>query len=279
MKNILRFSSLVLLVAIIAGSCQKMKRPELGDFPQDANPPGGPLKFYAAFDGTTQNPLMNAVDSIRANFPSDNPLTAMDGVSGKALMGEPGKAVAYASANDFKNATSFTISFWLKREVNANTEFVFSLKDDTYSGWSYSALFMLIEHATPTDATVKIGVMDQWLEFANADKLQRPIFDGNWHHWAMTYDETTSKMTYYFDGVKIDAPANITDVKKNGNPRGPLDLTKATNLVIGGWNVHAGLSGPTDGWISSWQGGIDQFRMYNIVLSAAEIQELYANRQ
>lgn len=260
-------------------SCQKQDRPELGDFIEDSNPPNGPLNFYAAFDGNTADPRMNAVDSIRANFPSDNPLTIGEGISGNGIQGAPDKAISYTSANTFKNATSFTISFWMKRAVNSNTEFIFSLKDDAYSGWHYSGIFMMMEHATATDATVKIGIMDQWLEFAGANKLQRPIFDGNWHHWAMTYDETTSKMTYYFDGVKIDAPASVTDVLKNGNPRGPLDLSGATNLVIGGWNRHAGLSGPTDGWISSFQGNLDQFRLYSTVLSAAEIKALYDNKQ
>jgi len=280
MKNIFRISGVVVIMsALIATGCQKMDRPELGDYPQDANPPGGPLKFFAAFDGESTNPLMNAVDSIRANFPSDNPLQSVDGISGMGVQGEPGKAINYASANDFKSATSFTIAFWMKRAVNSNTEFIFGLMDDTYSGWHYSAIFMMMEHATPTDATVKIGIMDQWLEFAGGNKLQRPIFDGNWHHWAMTYDETTSKMTYYFDGVKIDAPASVTDVKNGGNPRGPLNLTKATNLVIGGWNKHANLSGPGDDWISSFQGNLDQFRMYNTVLSATEIKELFDNKQ
>ena len=76
----------------IASSCKKLSRPALGDFPKDAEPtfplyPGGPLKFFASFDGTTTNPLMNAVDSIRADFPTDNPLVTIDGVNGKGIQG------------------------------------------------------------------------------------------------------------------------------------------------------------------------------------------------
>lgn len=75
----------LLALGIAIGGCQKLDRPALGDYPKDANPPGGPLKFYTAFDGTTPDPLMNAVDSIRANFPSVNPFTSIPGVSGKAV--------------------------------------------------------------------------------------------------------------------------------------------------------------------------------------------------
>lgn len=279
MKNIFRLSLSVLLITLVAGSCKKLDRPSLADYPEDANAPGGPLKFYAAFDGTSANPLMNAVDSLRANFPSNNPLASIDGVSGKAVQGASGVAINYPSANELKSATSFTIAFWVKRNVNTNTEFYFSLKDDTY-GWSHSSVFMLVEHATATEATVKVGLMDQWLEFPDANKLQEPMLDGNWHHWAIVYDESTSKMSYYFDGDPVlNPPASATDVKKDGNPRGALDLTKSTNFVIGGWNKHAGLDGPTDDWVSSFAGGIDQFRVYGVVLSAAEIKDLFVNKK
>src|SRR5688500_8553552 len=78
-------------------SCQKMERPKLGEYPKDANPPGGPMKFYVAFDGTTNDPLMNAVDSVRANFPASNPLASVDGVKGKAVKGNGTQAINYTS--------------------------------------------------------------------------------------------------------------------------------------------------------------------------------------
>ncbi|MBZ5857806.1 LamG domain-containing protein [Flavihumibacter profundi] len=279
MKNIFRLSLLGMLVILIGGSCQKTSRPPLGDYPVDANPPGGPLKFYTAFDGTTDNPLMNAVDSIRANFPSANPLTSIPGVSGQAVQGASGVAINYPSANDFKTATSFTLAFWVKRSVNTNTEFYFSLKDDTY-GWSHSAIFLLVEHGTDTAASFKVGLMDQWMEFPDSHQFHEPLLDGNWHHLAIVYDETTSQMAYYFDGEQVtDVPASALNVTKNGQPRGPLDLTKATNFVIGGWNKHAGLSGPTDDWVSSFGGAMDQFRVYGKVLTPTEIKDLFTNKQ
>ena len=103
LKNkIITNATVVLALVIAIAGCNKPSRPALGDYPKDANPPGGPLKFYAAFDGTTANPLMNAVDSIRANFPSDNPLASADGVEGKGIQGVIDKAIKYPGANDFK---------------------------------------------------------------------------------------------------------------------------------------------------------------------------------
>ena len=62
LKNKIQRNILFVLAFVIAiASCQKLTRPALGDYPKDSNPPGGPLKFYAAMDGSS-------VDSIRANF-------------------------------------------------------------------------------------------------------------------------------------------------------------------------------------------------------------------
>lgn len=275
MKNIFRLSVAAVLVVFIAGSCQKKNRPSLGDYPKDANPPGGPLKFYAAFDGTTSNPLMNAVDSVRANFPSDNPLISVDGVNGKAIQGDGTKAIKYPSANDFKDATSCTISMWVSNTVNPNTELYFSLVDKDY--WHGSSAFLLVEHAKVDACTFKFALMDHWVEFTN-QSFQRPLFDGQWHHLAFTYDETTSKLLIYFDGQVVPTPGTSGDFTAGGAPLGKLNLKNASNLVLSGWNKHAGLSGPTDSWISAFTGKMDQFRLYGKVLTATEIQAIYNSK-
>jgi len=272
MKNIFLQSVSAALVVLIAGSCQKMDRPPLSDFPQDTNPPGGPLKFYAAFDGTTSNPLMNAVDSIRANFPSNNPLASVDGSNGKAIQGADNKAINYPGANDFKNATSCTIAMWVNNTVNTRTEFYFSLVDKDY--WHKSSAFLLVEHATPDKCQLKFALMDHWVEYI--DNFNEPLFDGQWHHLAFTYDETNSTPKVYFDGAEVPLPPNALS---NFAGQGPLNLKNASNLIVGGWNNHAGIeAGSTDPWVTSFTGKMDQFRLYGKVLSPGEIQALYNSK-
>jgi len=274
-KNII-FYLFPVLAILALGSCQKMKRPELGDYIADSNPPNGPLRFFAAMDGTGADQLRNAVDSIKANFPASNGLTSVAGVTGKAMQGADGKAIVYPSANDFSKATSFSISLWMKNTAQVGrTEFVFSLVDDKY-GWHHSAIFLLVENQTPTQTTMKLGLMDQWLE----GTFTKPLFDGNWHNIVYVYDQTTSKMTYYFDGAEVTGmTAPQTDVKNGGSPRGAVDLTSAKKLILGGWNKHGGAKGPTDDWIKTYTGSLDQFRLYNKALSAAEVQALFTNKQ
>jgi hypothetical protein len=274
-----------MLVMFIAGGCKKLARPALGNYLQDANPPGGPLKFYTAFDGTTDNPLMNGVDSIRANFPSTNPLTTIDGVEGKAVQGVDQKAILYPSANDFDKATSFTIAFWEKNSVpsGGSPQFVFSLASKDY--WHQSSLFMLVDHdgagSTVDSAAISFAIQDNWFVTHDKEKLAGHILNGDWHHIAITYDQTTSKVSYYVDGVKA---TNISDASStwltNGAPHGAASFQNTYGFVLGGWNKHAGLGNgaPTDGWIQSWQGGLDQFRLYGKVLSDTEILALYNSK-
>lgn len=284
MKRFIKNTGILLFLVVVAASCQKMDRPALGDYPSDQNQPllEGPLRFYVNFDGTDgATARWNVYDSISSNPALNLPgsLELVPGVKGNSLRGADNAAILYLNANDFKQSTSFTIAFWMKREVNNRTEFYFSLKDDTY-GWIRSSITMLMEHTTESEATVKLVLMDQWLEFAGDNKLKRPLFDGNWHHFAMAYDETTSRITYYVDGSPVaEAPEAATLVKKDGNPRGKLDLSKSDNLVIGGANKNASLPGPTDGWLNSFLGDMDQFRMYNKALTGTEVKQLFDNRQ
>lgn len=275
MKNRILFCLAMATLVFVAGSCSKKARPGLADYPKDADPhfplyPGGPLKFYTAFNGTTTDKLMNAVDSVRANFPTNNPLASTTGISGSGIMGDGAKAIKYPTANDFNLSTSCTISMWVNNTVNPNTELYFSLVSKDY--WHESAAFLLVEHAAVDKCTFKFALQDHWVEYTN-QSFTKPLFNGNWHHLAFTYDETTSILKIYFDGAEVPTPGT------SGNlGLGKLNLKTSTNLVVGGWNKHADISGPTDAWISGYTGKMDQFRLYGKALTASEVLALYNSK-
>ena len=272
----------VLVLGSIISACQKLDRPALGDYPQDTNVPGGPLKFYAAFDGTSSNKLMNAVDSIKAAFPASNPLTQIAGISGKAVQGDGVKMIQYAGGNDFiSTASSFSISFWEKRngapQGNASFAFHFASSNGYWTGGS--ALFCLFDWGTVNDsAIIKVDVIDkgvndnwfQWVKNSTTDDQRvYKVMDNNWHHIVFVYDATTSAMTLYVDGS-----ANKNKQVWGTHGAANMDDTKITGLDIGGCrNI------PNMGWGQSWDGGIDQFRLYSKALSAAEISALYTGKQ
>jgi len=258
----------IAFLASLSIGCQNMDRPELGDYPKDANAPGGDLKFYVAFDGTTTNPLMNAVDSIRAKFPTDNPLESTDGISGKALLGgRPKLFVSYGKPNDWvANSQSFTISFWEKHAAPTQTEFVFSLLADN---WAKSNLFCLFE-GTSASPIVKFYVdekgLDKWFEWIGREKVPG-LYDGEWHHLAFVYDGLTSGLTLYKDGLAF--------ATKKWTNHGNIKINDSNTL---GFRI-GGAGDPSQGWMNSWSGGIDQFRMYGKALSIAEINDLFAGKK
>lgn len=294
MKNIKTMLGF-LVAAIAIGSCQKMERPPLGDYPEDVNPPGGPLKFYTAFDGTSTNSLRNAVDSVKANFPSDNPLASVDGISGKAVQGSAKKFIKYGAFNDWAASSSFTISVWFKKngqtQNNATPagngpEYIFSLRSSPADyHWSTSVMLVFLEG---NNAACAVKVMcvspsnpadpnsspaDNWFTWEGGQTIAG-ILNNAWHHMVLTYDAATSSMKLYIDGVQNP---NVKTWAGHGAIR--LSTTK-----IGEYRLGRGPRNDSDGdgeagWLqSSFKGSMDQFRLYSTALSAAEVQALFNSK-
>jgi hypothetical protein len=269
---------LIVLYASVAvlgfafSSCQKMNRPALPHYPTDANPPGGPLKFYVAFDGTGSNLLLDAVDSIKAGFPNSNTGTSADGISGKCYQGSATAFVTYPAPNDFPTTAknTFTIAFWMKKlpqTAGSGTNFAFSLNAKGYS-WTNTRLFLEFEDwSTTTVGNCKFYLMDNWVEYTNANGMPN-VTNGAWHHLAFTYDGSTSTLTSYIDGAVFKS--NVVGTQ------GPVDFSTFTDFTIGGPNQY---THDQNTWMGFWENGfIDQFRMYNTVLSASDISALYNSK-
>lgn len=270
MRNTLGLILSGALLTLAISGCQKMDRPELAaDFPTDDNQVllPGDLRFYASFNPTDgPSPRWNAKDSISGNPALLFPTSYEPGINGNALKGTDNAGVLYLNANDFKDATNFSVSYWVKSAPRVGrTEFLFSLVEPNFS-WHNSALFLLLENQTTTSVTMKLAVKDQWLE----GTFPKPMFDDSWHHIVYSYDNTTKKMTYYFDGQLVQGlAAGQTNVTAN------VEFSKISNLILGGWNRHGSKPGPTDDWIKSYMGLLDQFRLYNKALSASEALALF----
>ncbi|MGC4103460.1 LamG domain-containing protein [Ferruginibacter sp.] len=262
---------------IAASGCKKTTQPDLGDYPKDQDPhfplyPGGPLKFFAAFDGSGTDPLRNGVDSIRANFPASNTGAFADGISGKCYKGSETAISKYASANDFGQSTSFTIAFWIKKTPQASgkgTNFAFCMDKKDYS-WTNCKFFLEFEDwSTTAVGNCKLYIMDQWTEYINGNGMPN-VLNGNWHHLAFTYNGTNSTLIAYIDGAMfrtntLSSPSPLKD------GFGDYD-----DFVIGGLSDY---THSKNTWMNNWDGSIDQFRLYGTVLTAAEVNALYTGKK
>ena len=273
-NNISKTVLAVLVLGMAVSDCQKIVHPALGSYPKDANAPGGPLKFYAAYDATD-------VDSIRANYGVDNSATIVTGgVSGRAVQFTGNGYVSYPSANDFGTSTNFTISFWLNiplsKKDNVNADGVLALASST-NFWGNATFYA--DHSTGGNSDsmdLKIhfanGSGDNW-DFAGYTGTARwpHMYDGQWHLVTFTYDATTKTGIAYRDGAQFDKKTGET-IAFDGN---------ASQLVVGGFQEAAGIVSnySSNTWMSGFPGMIDNVRLYGTALSASDVAALYTNKQ
>jgi len=268
----------VLTLGMMIAGCQKMDRPALGKYPTDANPPGGPLKFFAAYDGSNSNQSMAAVDSIRANFGvvSGSGSFVSGGVEGNCWSGNLTSYIVYPSANDFGSSTSFTISFWMnitlanKDNVNADGVLALASSNNFWGNVTFYADHTTGGNSDSMDLKMYIrnGSNDNW-DFAGYTGNNRwpHMYDGNWHHVVFTYDATSKTGTFYRDGVVFD---------KKTNESCAFDSSPA-QFVVGSFEQAAGVQGSlaSNTWMSCFPGKLDNIRLYGVALAASDVQALY----
>ena len=266
------------MVGTFMVSCQKMERPALAEYPSD-NPvtPTTPLRFYVPFDSTSTDANqinIRFADSISAypSFFPDQSLTFVEGVRGTALKNVKGANLNYIGSNDFPKSTSLTVAFWTKHDgvPVGEAEFAFSIPS-TVGHWSNATMFLIFDHtgagSTVDSAVIKFFILDskgeKWFELVNKDRMPK-IYDNQWHHLAFAYDETTSTMSIYRDGVLYKA------IEWEDHGALTIDATKVSSFKLGG---------KTTDWGNTYIGTLDQFRLYNKALTAGEVSSLFTNKE
>ena len=275
-NKIMKNAFFIAVAGMAICSCKKLDRPALGDYAKDTNPPGGPLKFYAAMDG-------KAVDSIRANFGIDNNSSYTDGgATGKAVQldGSKNGYLSFPSANDFGSATSFTISFWINitmaQKDNSHAVGVFAFANSK-NFWGNATFYADNNAKSPSDSMdLKIHFNDKnngdnW-NFAgyNFAKAWPHMYDGKWHQVGFTYDKASLTGTVYRDGVVFDKQTGQSIVFEN-----------PSQLIVGGYQEAAGIVGKyaDNTWMAGFPGKMDQVRLYGTALSASDMAAIYASKQ
>lgn len=82
-----------------------------------------------------------------------------------------------------------------------------------------------------------------------------PNFEGRWNHWVFTKDATAGVMQIYLNGVLWHTGSNLDNL-----------ISDVQRFTIGG----------ACGWVNYYHGSIDEFAIFNSVLSASDIQQLMA---
>jgi len=158
-------------------------------------------------------------------------------------------------------APSGTLAAWVNVPTGARDDFtaiVVKMGWSSGGGSSYELLNRLIGWDTPE----RYGSYQTLLGIAHdsshnlAAYSARDISDGKWHHVAFVWDVPVAIL--YLDGK------NATE-----------ETTSGTGAKVTDFDLHIGRYhyDPHGGW-DSWDGLIDDVRIYNRALSGAEVQEL-----
>lgn len=199
------------------------------------NPNPNPVAFYA-FENNANDSSGNGQNGTLVNGPT-------------FVAGHLGQAVNLDGVNDYIQIPraiqdNFTIAFWVKTTTTGGT--------GTH-WWSGKGLVDGEVPNAANDFGVSLVGAQAAFGVGNADttiKTTSNINNGAWHRVAVTRNATSGQMKIYFDGI-----LQTTATGPTGTKNAPA------NLRIGSLQTN----------INFFAGQIDEVRLYNVVLSDAQV--------
>lgn len=173
--------------------------------------------------------------------------------------GQFGNSVVLDGSNDYLitshtdelNPTNeWTIAGWF---YNTSANYVFDKRGLISKGQTYAVDDYVPYSAYISFNTLFVGIEHNFSKYEVEADISS-LSSSTWHHFAATYDSDTQSITIYVNGVLAAGPEAL--------PQPAVGNT--SDLYIGSQN----------GLNAFWQGRLDDFRVYNRVLSQNEITSL-----
>jgi len=221
------------------------------------------LVAYWAFNGG----YVDSVSKVAGTAVNASGISFVPGKIGQAVQVKDRGYINSNVTNTIANLKSFTMVCWIQQPAslaNAPTTFMpFSLNAAGYS-WEQTKFFMLFDQPdNATNTLGKIALMDQWFD---KGKVWPRMLDGNWHQMAISFDGNTGALRVYIDGTLMPESSNQTF-----SPQ--ANFGGADSFTLGGPNDATNTA---NGWMNALSGNLDEFRVFNKVLTLDEVQALYA---
>lgn len=274
-KNLLFFIS---SATILLASCKKDFDPSTyapdkpyGGFTNSADIEPQNLVSYWAFDGST-------IDSA-GNLTAANSGTSFGaGIKNQALQNTADSYLLFQNPGAVANLTSYTISFWMNAPQNTSYGYGILSLNNSKDFWGSLDIY-LDNGSTPDTANFRVHMNNG--NAKNSGQFVGVKIGGAWDKWvhmAVTYDSSTTAGTnfnIYQNGVNVYSAL----LKDTTNNYGPLQFVNATAMVIGTWQFQTDPSltesATAQPWAGSFNGLLDEFRIYSKPLTAAEVSSLY----
>ena len=225
--------------------------------------------------------------------------------AGRIGMGYKGAENAYiswtvASTDKIARLKGFSLALWMKApKVGGGPPMIFQVTGTEFLG----SLSLFQENAPENNTVDSLELKGFFTKKGARDKDNNPGWVGHdwrksvpefvadtWFHIVTNYDPATSKAHVYVNGHHLftttgaysDTVRYQGDPGGIGNPNGQpllgdlnMSLTDTTNHgIIGAW-ANRRLGTATDDWMKEFTGLIDELRIYDKALTAAEVKSLY----
>jgi predicted alpha-1,2-mannosidase len=169
---------------------------------------------------------------------------------------------AFSALGDFSIFKPFSMSFWV-RQTNAqaasSTQAIFGMTTDTTDSSYYNTGFSVITRENSAGLGLTVRARNAG---GGSDEGQlstgTSVSDGNWHHIVVTFEEDARNA--YIDGIWMGQ----TTVSI------PITTNPISNFAIGAF-IRAGAI------LDDFPGDIDDFQVYDGILSATQAVQLYEN--
>lgn len=280
-----------LTIGLFIGSCQKMERPELKELILDPDPPAyTDLKSFWAFENNLDDQGENDLTAESSNTSFVTGITGQAlqiGADGYMLLKAVDDSVVYDNgyigrpADTLSALGSFTLSFWMNGvgPVIDGAQGVFSISNSA-EFWGNLDIF-LENYDGGSEGFFKIHMFNAGVSSGNGEEwseVKVPNSLNKWTHIALVYDAATSKLSLYSDGEAT----GLADKVLGGGNYGKIKFANFNGMVLGTHQFQTTPSltnhGP-EGWAKSFNGALDQFRIYNRALSSAEVENLFTTKE
>lgn len=228
------------------------------------------LVGYWSFDG-------DLTESVSGSAASNSGSTFVGGFKGQAInVNVADKSyVTHDPAASISGLQSFTISFWVNptfvdADANGSIDGILGLVSLASTNTFWGNIEWFVENnSNNAGATLKV-IMRNGSQETDIVKSGYVGLFGNWTSHTLTYDAGSSTLRYYING---SVQTTKTTLPWTGN----LAFANVGDLVFGATTFQTTPSQTNHGpepWASYLTGQIDEVRIYNKALSAADINAL-----
>jgi len=199
--------------------------------------------------------LVLQAGQVPPNYAGDS--VYFDGNEAVAISNTVSTDAGYVGTYDSYLTNAMTVAFWAQYVPQPGA---YVSKNGVTAGWQ----FQQTNGGAPYSPTFSVVGTGSGMTNLAAVAVTNTLNDGNWHHYAGTWDGPSGIRKVYVDGVLATNLSGDT---------GPANAASAFRLVLGGLDTV----GNDAGILTPFVGALYDVRIYNYALNQAQVTGLYSN--